>query len=151
MDASATAQLSPASAEFLDYLQNVRRLSPHTLSNYRRDLVSLEQWCAQRDIRNPGDLVEGDIRGWVSDLHRRGLAGNSIQRSLSACRALFDYLGRHHGLPSNPARGVRAPRSPRKLPRTLDVDQVNRFLSSEDDDTLGLRDLAMAELLYSSG
>ncbi|TXS94338.1 tyrosine recombinase XerC [Parahaliea maris] len=143
--------MSATSLEFLDYLRDVRRLSPHTLSNYRRDLVSLEQWCQQRDISDPGDLVEADIRGWVSYLHRRGLAGNSIQRSLSACRALFDYLGRHHGLPSNPARGVRAPRSPRKLPRTLDVDQVNRFLSTGDDDALVLRDLAMAELLYSSG
>ena len=78
-------------------------------------------------------LVEADIRAWVSQLHRRGLAGSSIQRSLSAARSFFNYLGRERGRPRNPAASVQAPRKPRKLPKTLDADQVDKYLRFDED------------------
>ncbi len=138
-------------ADFLSYLGDVRQVSPHTLDNYRRDLAKLSGWCEAHSISDPHHLREGDIRAWVSALHRQGLAGSSIQRSLSAARSFFNHLGRLEGMEHNPAAGVKAPRSARKLPRTLDADQMGRFLDNNDDDPLLLRDLAMAELLYSSG
>ena len=138
-------------AAFIDYLRDVRQLSQHTLENYRRDLASLQRYCEASNRRTAGDLDEADIRAWVSQLHRRGLAGSSIQRSLSAARSFFNYLGRVNGHPRNPAASVQAPRKPRKLPRTLDADQVNRYLDFEDDGPTALRDRAMAELFYSSG
>ena len=78
-------------------------------------------------------LIEADIRQWVSQLHRRGLAGSSIQRSLSAARSFFNYLGRERGRPRNPAASVQAPRKPRKLPKTLDADQVDKYLIFDED------------------
>ena len=143
--------LATACTEFIDYLRDVRQLSPHTLENYQRDLASLQAYSEAHKRLSPTDLDEADIRAWVSQLHRRGLAGSSIQRSLSAARSFFNYLGRINGHPRNPAASVQAPRKPRKLPKTLDADQVDRYLHFDDDGPTALRDRAMAELFYSSG
>lgn len=143
--------LARSCGRFIDYLRDVRQLSPHTLSNYQRDLESLRGFGEAHGKAGAAELNEADIRAWVSQMHRRGLAGSSIQRSLSAARSFFNYLGRENGYPRNPAASVQAPRKPRRLPKTLDADQVDRYLSFGDDGPTTLRDRAMAELFYSSG
>ncbi|HDY83331.1 MAG TPA: tyrosine recombinase XerC [Halieaceae bacterium] len=143
--------MEQSATQFIDYLRDVRQLSPHTLSNYQRDLQSLQRYCEEHSKRSAEQLVEADIRTWVSQLHRRGLAGSSIQRSLSAVRSFFNYLGREQGRPRNPAASVQAPRQPRKLPKTLDADQVNKYLSFDEDSIIARRDRAITELFYSSG
>jgi integrase/recombinase XerC len=147
--AATTAQDSVQ--RFLAYLRDVRRLSPHTISSYERDLSSLQRFCETGDRGVVDDLVEGDIRAWTAQLHRQGLSGSSIQRSLSATRSFFNFLGRENGRLRNPAASVQAPRKPRKLPKALDPDQVDRYLSFEIDSAVTRRDAAMAELFYSSG
>ena len=149
-DAQAV-ELESAAKAFLEYLRDVRQLSPHTLSNYQRDLLSLQRFCKEQGEASAEQLVEADIRAWVSQLHRRGLAGSSIQRSLSAARSFYNYLGRVRGRLRNPAASVQAPRKPRKLPKTLDADQVDKYLSFEEDTEIARRDRAIAELFYSSG
>ncbi|MEM1155386.1 MAG: tyrosine recombinase XerC, partial [Pseudomonadota bacterium] len=144
-------ELAEAMVRFLNYLRDVRQLSSHTLKNYRRDLQSLHAWAVEQRKSSPADLVEGDIRHWISQLRRRGLAGNSIQRSLSAVRSFFNYLGRQEQKPRNPAASVQAPRQSRRLPKSLDADQVTRFLNFDDNSTISVRDRAIAELFYSSG
>lgn len=148
-----TTQLPGQIEQFLTYLRDVRQLSPHTLSNYGRDLASLLDWCGQQKIGSAAEVTTGDIRQYASLLHRRGLAGSSIQRKLSAIRSFYNHLGRQRdgGIEHNPANGIQAPKQARRLPKTLDVDQVSRFLQPQSDDPLELRDLAMAELFYSSG
>ena len=147
----STTDLEQSVEAFLAYLRDVRQLSTHTLTNYRRDLASLQEFCETGGLDDPGKLQESHIRQWVTGMHRKGLAGSSIQRALSATRSYFNYLGRQAGYPRNPAAAVQAPRRPRKLPRTLDADQVEHYLKQQDDSPLGLRDLAIAELFYSSG
>lgn len=147
----ARDELAQAMARFLTYLRDVRQLSSHTLTNYQRDLRSLHSWALQQGKSSPAELAEGDIRQWISQLRRKGLAGSSIQRSLSAVRSFFNYLGRQERRPRNPAASVQAPRQPRRLPKSLDADQVSRFLSFEGDSTIACRDRAIAELFYSSG
>ncbi len=148
--ATATTAQDPV-ARFLAYLRDVRRLSPHTISSYARDLSSLQQFCASTGKGSLDELVEGDIRAWASRLHRQGLAGSSIQRSLSATRSFYNFLGRESGRLRNPAASVQAPRKPRKLPKALDADQVDKYLSFDIDSVVTRRDAAMAELFYSSG
>ena len=145
------ATLNESAARFITYLQDVRRLSSHTISNYKRDLLSLQRYCETHDRDAMEELVEADIRAWASQLHRRGLAGGSIQRSLSATRSYFNFLGRENGVLRNPATSVQAPRKPRKLPKTLDADQVDKYLVFESETAVACRDSAMAELFYSSG
>ncbi|MCB1689794.1 MAG: tyrosine recombinase XerC [Halioglobus sp.] len=143
--------MGTSAIRFLHYLRDVRQLSPHTLSGYQRDLASLERFCKTTGKNTIEELVEADIRTWAGQLHRRGLAGGSIQRSLSATRSFYNFLGRESGLLRNPAASVQAPRKPRKLPKTLDADQVNQYLSFDTDTVTACRDSAMAELFYSAG
>ena len=147
----AASTMEQSATQFIDYLRDVRQLSPHTLSNYQRDLASLQRYCEEHNRQSAEQLVEADIRTWVSQLHRRGLGGSSIQRSLSAVRSFFHYLGREQGRPRNPAASVQAPRRPRKLPKTLDADQMNKYLSFDEDSVIARRDRAITELFYSSG
>ncbi|MEH6591176.1 MAG: tyrosine recombinase XerC [Halioglobus sp.] len=145
------SELEYSTGQFLVYLRDVRQLSPHTLSNYQRDLKSLCEFCHQHDISDPTRIDESNIRQWVSQMHRKGRGGSSIQRSLSASRSFFNYLGRERGHQRNPATSVQAPRKPRRLPKTLDADQVSQYLDFDQDTHTALRDQAMAELFYSSG
>ncbi len=153
MDAADTphTELEGSPARFIDYLRDVRQLSPHTISNYRRDLLALQRYCATSGRGAVETLAEADIRAWASQLFRQGLAGGSIQRGLSAVRSLYNFLGRESGLLRNPAASVQAPRKPRKLPKTMDADQVTKYLSFDTDSLIARRDSAMAELFYSSG
>ncbi len=139
-------------ASFLEHLQHERQLSPHTVAAYRRDLLRFLEHLAVRDPRRTLLAVDvHDVRGFVAAEHRRGLDGRSIRRALSAQRALFDFLARSEGLKRNPAHGVPAPKSARRLPRTLDADQVSHLLATASDDFLARRDQACFELIYSSG
>jgi integrase/recombinase XerC len=145
------SDIASSAERFLSYLRDVRQLSPHTLSNYRRDLKSLQEFCAGQKISSPDKISEPDIRQWVSGLHRRGLASASIQRSLSASRSYFNFLGTQQGHLRNPAAVVQAPRGSRKLPKTLDADEVHKYLQFEPGANISIRDSAIAELFYSSG
>lgn len=133
------------------HLGDERQLSPHTLSNYRRDLESVVRFCRESGITCWSELSAHQVRLYAALSHRRGLGGRSIQRKLSALRSFCHYLIRQGELASNPAQDIRAPKTPRKLPHSLDVDRVQALLDAEADDWLGQRDVAMMELMYSSG
>jgi len=138
-------------ADFKRYLGDERRLSPHTLSNYSRDLDAIVRFCDGAGISQWADLSAQQVRAYAAQSHRRGLSGRSIQRSLSSLRSFCRFLIRKGQLGSNPAQDVRAPKSPRRLPHSLDVDRVHRLLDGNADNWLSQRDLAMMELMYSSG
>ena len=82
---------------------------------------------------------------------RPGIAPRSIQRRLSAVRTFYEFLLREGHCALNPARGVQAPKTKKRLPDTLDADQMARLLNFRADDTLSARDKAIMELFYSSG
>jgi integrase/recombinase XerC len=136
---------------FERHLLTERRLSAHTCSGYRRELAQLTAWCIERGVEHWGALDHAQIRSFAARSHARGLAGRSIARRLSAVRTFFRYLQREGVVAGNPALDVPAPRSGRPLPGTLDVDVMARLLDFRPEDTLALRDLALMELLYSSG
>lgn len=136
---------------FFIYLESERKYSKHTLSAYRRDIKAFSQFCEENGQTVWVDIDEALVRRFVASQHRRGLCGKSLQRQLSAVRTLFNYLCRHYGLEQNPADGVPAPKSPKRLPETLGVDQLNNLLTIKDDDPLAIRDHAMLELLYGCG
>ena len=137
--------------DFLHHLKHERRLSPQTQQSYQRDLRQVVAFCDQRGIEQWGQFDVHAVRQYVSWRHRYGLSGRSLQRELSALRSFYNYLLREYRVKINPAQGVAAPKSPRKLPKTLDVDQVKQLLDHQDDDPLARRDHAMMELFYSSG
>ena len=136
---------------FLDHLHSERRLSPRTVDAYRRDLDTLLAFCDARGIARWGDLDPQAVRAFVAGRHRAGLSGRSLQRLLSAVRTLFRYLLREGHAERDPAADVRAPRGARRLPSTLDVEQVGRLVGFGGDAPLDRRDRAIFELGYSSG
>lgn len=147
MDSSARRQLEV----YLDRLRFQRRVSAHTSDAYARDLQQLVDFCAERDISAWVALQSADLRDHVAHRHRNGLGSRSLQRALSAIRGFLDFLIRQGELEHNPAAGLRAPKAPKTLPKLLDVDQMIGLLEAPVDDVLELRDVAMWELLYSSG
>lgn len=138
-------------ADFLHDLRNVRRLSQHTIEAYRRDLDTVQRFADKNGLSSAGALGESHVRHWLAEAHRGGLAAHSLQRRLSALRAFFTWRSRRSGQRRNPAAAVRAPRKGRKLPGVLEADQVGAYLAPAATDPLMQRDLAIAELLYSSG
>lgn len=138
-------------AAFERYLSSERRYSPHTLSNYRRDLEKLRHWSSKAGIADLNALNSHHIRQCLGQLHAGGLGSASLARWLSSLRTLFKFALREHWVSDNPVTGLSAPKSAKKLPRTLDVDQVQQLLTMTADNPLAIRDLAMAELMYSSG
>lgn len=138
--------------EFLDFLANQRRLSEHTVTNYRRDLKQLTEFCQQHELSDWARVKTKDLRQFAAFLHRKGLSGRTIQRMLSAIRAFYRFLIRQGLAESNPAQAVQAPKSEKRLPSTLDVDQMNALLDHTTPDTfVATRDRAIMELFYSSG
>ena len=137
-------------ASFIRHLKDERRLSPHTLKAYQRDLNTFLVFCGRGTI----ELAKLDsfaVRDFAAECHRKGLNPRSIARRLSAVRRFLAYLVQEHILTANPAASVRAPKPARRLPATLDADQVAGLLALQGDDLFSVRDRAMLELFYSSG
>ncbi len=136
---------------FFLYLENERGLSARTLKAYQRDLEQLLGYLQTENIDDPEQVTQHHIRGFIAQRHRQGLGGKSLQRLLSAIRSLFRWMLRENIARHNPATPVRAPKSPRHLPATLDADLLARLLDIPCDTPLAIRDKAMMELFYSSG
>jgi len=166
--------MTPAALEWITRFRREltieRNFSPHTDAAYARDLTTLVQYCDRAGIEQWNKLTTHDIRRFASRLHSSGLSPRSIQRRMSAVRSFYNFLIREsfprlgkdgrlehpsdpnlEGLRSNPGGDVRAPKAARKLPKTIDADQMARLLAIPDSDPFASRDRAIMELLYSSG
>jgi len=151
------ASLAGPIKAFARHIGSERRLSPHTLSNYQRDLQQAASLLQERGLSDWSAVTQHEVRALVAMWHRRGKGGTSIQRMLSSLRTFYRFLLREGLARDNPADGIRAPKSAKRLPKTLDQEQVGHLLdnhppdNNSEDDPLALRDQAMMELIYSSG
>jgi integrase/recombinase XerC len=136
---------------FLSHLAHERRMSGHTVAAYRHDLLALAQFGEARKIAAWKLLDHSQLRAFAAAEHGKGLGARSIQRRLSAARTFYEFLMREGHCARNPAQDVRAPKAGKRLPATLDADQMGRLLSFRVDDSLSARDKAIMELFYSSG
>jgi len=138
-------------ADYFTQLTVEKRASPHTVQNYQRDIKQFVQYCTEKAIAQWLDVTQSDVRGHIASRHRQGVASKSLQRELSAIRSFYNYQLKNGLVANNPAKPVRAPKQARRLPKILDVDQINGLLDAGTDSVLEVRDLAMFELFYSSG
>lgn len=138
-------------ADFIKQLTVEVRASEHTVKNYQRDIQHLFRYCTEKSIVGWTDLKHTDIRSYIAARHRKGLSSKSLQRELSAIRSFYNYLLITGQVIVNPAQHVKAPKQARKLPKTLDVDQLSGLLEAGTNSLLEIRDVAMFELFYSSG
>ncbi|MGA2023900.1 MAG: tyrosine recombinase XerC [Steroidobacteraceae bacterium] len=147
--------MTPEAEQWLERFERClvteRRLSAHTVIAYRHDLKALHDWCVRAQIAQWQSLDHEHVRRFAAQSHARGLQGRSIQRRLAATRTFFGFLQREGVIKRNPALEIPSPKASRRLPQTLDVDQMARLLALEPGDALQVRDLALMELFYSSG
>jgi integrase/recombinase XerC len=136
---------------YLAHLANERRLSPHTSSNYARDLRALADFLERAGVAEWKRVDSQHVRVFAARAHAGGLDPRSVQRRLCAVRSFCNYLVRERAIAANPAVEVRAPKAEKRLPGTLDVDQINHLLDIPAEDALAVRDRAVMELFYSSG
>lgn len=135
-------------AGYLAYLAYERRLSALTCQHYGRDIDLLLEVAKSQ----PFDSLQiHDIRRFIALLHGKGLGGRSLARLLSAWRGFFGYLIQNHSFKNNPCIGLRAPKSPKRLPEALSPDEAARLMDGSGADPLAIRDKAIWELAYSSG
>jgi len=145
------SDLSSAIDAFTHYLKNERCLSPHTVSNYARDLQQLQAYLVRCNITLYLDLPSKILRDFISERHRQGISSKTIARQLSAIRAFYRFLRKNSCSQQDPTQGVPPPKTTRRLPNVLDVDKINYLLNSNSSSPLIMRDHAIIELLYSAG
>ena len=138
---------------YLEHVRVEKRLAARTVELYALDLQKLAQNAAQAGV--PLKRVQNaHIRRWVAQMHGGGRSGRGIALILSGWRGFYAWLGREGLVQSNPVQDVRAPRSPRPLPKALGVDdamQLADHLDADADPLLEVRDAALVELLYGCG
>lgn len=149
-----------ALADWLAYLEAERRASPHTLKAYSRDL---ERFLAFQTLHlgNPPALEHldtlrpADVRAFVAQLRRDGLAPRSRARMLSSVRSFFRYLNRRYDLNSAPVRVIQGPRLPRTLPRPVTPAAARAMVDEAAEEGrkpwIQARDSAVITLLYGCG
>ncbi|MBM7813854.1 site-specific tyrosine recombinase XerD [Saccharothrix algeriensis] len=132
---------------FLDHLAVERGTARNTLESYARDLRRYTEHLAARGITAPAQVTEAVVGDFLAGLREAGLAESSAARALVAVRGLHRFAHLEGLAAHDPAREVRPPTPPRRLPKALPVDDVLRLL----DVPASPRDRALLELLYSSG
>ncbi len=139
---------------FERHLRNERNASPLTLKSYSEDFASLLDYFTERvgHVPDPDQVTVEILRGYVTYLHDCAYARTTIARRLACLRSFFRFCLREDITSTNPAKALRTPRVGRKLPHFLTSDQVSSLLEAPPaNTTMGLRDRAMLEVLYSGG
>jgi len=142
-------------AAFFRYLVIEKNASPHTLSNYKRDLLQfyafLEKTFGKDKVPLFGDLSHVIVRQYMGNLQEKGLAKSSIARKLAALRSFYRYLVREEMVEQNVPSLVSTPKQNKKLPQFLYYNEIEQLLDQPDGSLTGLRDKAILEVLYGGG
>lgn len=137
--------------EFLTYIQVEKGLARQTLESYKRDLERLQTWATSRN-KEITELTRADLRQWIANLSRDGLAPTSIARAVSTTRGFFKFLMLDGHIKSHPAEDLDTPQRFNYLPKFLTEEEINRLLAAPDIATEeGIRDRAMMEIMYATG
>ena len=137
--------------EYLTYLQVEKGLARHTLDSYRRDLARLDRWAGKSD-KAVADLTRPDLRKWIAQLSREGLAPSSVARAVSATRGFFRFLMLDGHIKHHPAEDLDTPQRFSYLPTFLTEDDIDRLFAVPDVSTEeGIQHRAMLELMYAAG
>jgi integrase/recombinase XerC len=143
--------------DYLVYLRGIRKLSPHTLESYGRDLSKYEQFLASREVA-PENAGVSDARGFVAWLSHAGLSPRSVNRMISGVRGWYRFMEGRSLIAVNPFAEIRSLRTEKRLPSFLFEDEMARLVEMpirepcEDGAAFWkLRDRAALETLYSTG
>ncbi len=137
--------------EYLTYIQVDKGLARHTLDSYGRDLARLDRW-ANKAGKTVAELTRPDLRKWIAQLSREGLAPSSVARAVSAARGFFRFLMLDGHIKQHPAEDLDTPQKFSYLPKFLTEEEIDRLFAMPDVSTEeGIRDRAILELMYAAG
>ncbi len=140
--------LQEAIRSFLHELADVRLASVHTVAAYRRDLLKFMAHCgADRDLDH---ITRTQVQDWLVACHAEGLAPSTLARRLSALSSFLDAAVQSGHCKTNVAAGIRAPKQPKRLPRTLPPEQTSALMQNTDR-LSDNRDLALLAVMYGCG
>ena len=147
-------QLDRALDTYLRHVTIERGLSDHTIAAYRRDLGSYLEWLDVEGITDTAEISAAVVGRFIAD--RSGAdpapAATSLARLQSSVRGWHRFLAREGIEQDDPSGRLRPPKAPRRLPKALTIDQVERLLGAPSaEDPMGIRDRALLELLYATG
>ena len=137
--------------DYLDFLENIKGLSKNTTSSYQRDLNKLSKFLQCSNINSLNSLSEEICSAWVADLFQHNVSARSIQRHISSAKGFFNYLKKIGLVTDSPFDLISSPKSPSHLPSVLSPEEVSQLLNFKPKNAQEKRDLAIIELIYSSG
>src|SRR5918994_1544305 len=138
--------------EYLTYIQVEKGLARHTLESYARDLARLDRWANKSTSKTVAALGRPDLRKWIAQLSREGLAPSSVARAVSAARGFFRFLMLDGHIKFHPAEDLDTPQKFSYLPKFLTEEEIDRLFAAPNIATEeGVRDRAMLEIMYAAG
>ena len=136
---------------YINYISDVKNLSQNTSSSYERDLYKLSKYLKSININHYNQIDDGTCSAWLGSLYALEQNPRSIQRHLSSAKGFFKFLKKNLLIESSPFELVTAPKAANYLPEVLSPEDVSQLLNFKPSDSLEIRDLAIIELMYSSG
>ena len=137
--------------EYLIFVSEVKNLSKNTTDAYERDLNKLARFTKSLNIANYSEINNEVCSAWIGNLYSLDNSPRSIQRHLSSAKGFFRFLKKNNLIDSSPFELISAPKSPKNLPEVLSPENVEQLLNFKPSSLIEIRDMAIVELMYSSG
>ena len=137
--------------DYLDFSENIKGLSKNTTNSYQRDLNKFSKFVKASGVNNFENLTEEMCSAWIADLFQHNVSARSIQRHISSAKGFFNYLKKSGLVTDSPFELINSPKSPSHLPNVLSPEEVSQLLNFKAKNAQEKRDLAIIELIYSSG
>ena len=137
--------------EYLVYVSQVKNLSENTTKSYERDLKKLDSFLMGLNLSTYSEISSETCSAWIGSLYSQNNNPRSIQRHLSSAKGFFRFLKKNNLIESSPFELVSAPKSPSNLPEVLSPEDVEQLLNFKPSNLIEIRDMAIVELMYSSG
>ena len=138
-------------SNYLDFLENIKGLSKNTTNSYQRDLHKFSKFLKASGVSSFDSLTEEMCSAWIADLFQNNVSSRSIQRHISSAKGFFNYLKKSGLVTNSPFELINSPKSPSHLPNVLSPEEVSQLLNFKPKNAQEKRDLAIIELIYSSG
>ena len=137
--------------EYLAFVSQVKNLSENTTKSYERDLKKLDSFLMGLNLSTYSEISSETCSAWIGSLYSQNNNPRSIQRHLSSAKGFFRFLKKNNLIQSSPFELVTAPKSSNKLPDVLSPEDVEQLLNFKPSNMIEIRDMAIVELMYSSG
>ena len=138
-------------SNYLDFSENIKGLSKNTTNSYQRDLNKFSKFLKASGVSDFDSLTEEMCSAWIAELFQNNVSARSIQRHISSAKGFFNYLKKSGLVTNSPFELINSPKSPSHLPNVLSPEQVSQLLNFKPKNAQEKRDLAIIELIYSSG